>query len=230
MKGFTMRFHLALVTAAALSLFAFALPARGATTFGFTAARLKYGGGGDWYEGPTTLPNLMKGLRERTSVLVEGTDEAKVSLDDESLYRYPFLFMDGHGEVRFSAGELEALRRYLDGGGFLWANDDYGMDTSFRREMQRLYPDTPLIELPFSHPIYHCFYDLPHGVPKVHEHDNKPAQGFGIFRNGRLVVYYDYESDIGDGLESPEVHKDTPAAREQAMRMAINIVIYAMTN
>lgn len=196
----------------------------------FTAARLKYTGGGDWYSNPSSLPNLMKALPERTSIPVEGKDEARVSLTDEALFNYPLIFMNGHGEVKFSDGELEMLRRYLEGGGFLWADDNYGMDASFRREMRRLYPESPLVELPFDHPIYHAFYDLPRGLPKIHEHDARPAQGFGIFRNGRLVVYYSFESDIGDGIEDEEVHHDTPQVRELAMRMAVNIVVYAMSH
>jgi hypothetical protein len=196
----------------------------------FTAARLKYTGGGDWYSNPSSLPNLMKTLQERTSIPVAGDDEARVSLEDEALFDYPLVYLNGHGEVKFTDAELEMLRRYLEGGGFLWADDNYGMDPSFRREMRRLYPEAPLVELPFDHPIYHAFYDLPQGLPKIHEHDAKPARGYGIFRNGRLVVYYTYESDIGDGLEDEEVHHDTPQVRELAMRMAINVVVYVMSH
>ncbi len=194
----------------------------------FTAARLKYGGGGDWYSNPSSLPNLMYAVRDRAGIPIEGDDEVKVSLEDESLYNYPLLYMNGHGEVKFTESELEALRRYLEGGGFLWADDNYGMDKSFRREMRRLYPESPLVELPFDHAIYHSFYDLK-GVPKIHEHDGKPAQGFGLFRNGRMVAFYTYESDIGDGLEDDSVHRDTPQVRELAMKMAVNVVVYTMT-
>jgi len=196
---------------------------------GLILARLKYGGGGDWYQGPSTMPNLAQALKERTSVFVESTKEAAVSADDPELFKYPFIFMDGHGNVRLTDAEVAGLRQYLSSGGFLFANDDYGMDQSFRREIARVFPDRKLVELPFSHPIYHCFYDFPHGLPKIHEHDGKPPQGFGIFDQGRLCVYYDYEADIGDGLEDPEAHGDPPAKREEAIRMAINLVIYAMT-
>jgi len=196
---------------------------------GLVIARLKYGGGGDWYQGPSTMPNLAQALKERTSVLVQTTKEAAVSADDPEIYKYPFIFMDGHGNVRLTDAEVEGLRRYLTSGGFLFANDDYGMDQSFRREMARVFPDRKLVELPFSHPIYHCFYDFPHGVPKIHEHDGKPPEALGIFDQGRLCVFYDYESDIGDGLEDPEAHGDPPAKREEAIRMAINLVMYAMT-
>jgi hypothetical protein len=202
----------------------------GVSSLGFAAARLKYGGGGDWYSNPSSLPNLLRAVRDRTSIPVQGEDEVKVSLGDDTLFNYPLIYMNGHGEIKFTEAELEMLRRYLEGGGFLWADDNYGMDKSFRREMRRLYPESPLVELPFDHPIYHSFYHLPAGLPKIHEHDGKPAQGLGLFRNGRLVAFYSYESDIGDGLEDAEVHGDTSDVRELAMRMAVNVVVYVMTN
>lgn len=208
-----------------------AAPAVEAAGISFRAARLKYGGGGDWYSNPSSLPNWMALVRERTGLPVEGEDEeAQIGLDNPDLFNFPLIYMNGHGEVKFTESELATLRRYLDGGGFLWADDNYGMDQSFRREMRRLYPESPMVELPFSHPIYHSFYDLPGGLPKIHEHDGKPAQGFGVFRNGRLVVYYSYESDVGDGLEDPEVHHDTPPVRELAARMAVNLLTYVMTH
>ena len=198
---------------------------------GFRAARMKYGGGGDWYSNPSSLPNLMSNVSQRTGIPVEGDgEEAQVGLDDPSLYLYPLLYMNGHGEVKFTESELAALRQYLENGGFLWADDNYGMDASFRREMRRLYPESPLVELPFDHPIYHSFYSFPGGLPKIHEHDGKPAQGFGLFRDGRLVAYYTYETDIGDGIEDAEVHHDTQAVRELAMKMAVNVVVYVMTH
>lgn len=195
----------------------------------FIIARLKYGGGGDWYFGQTQINNLLEGLRERTNM--ETADkQAIIQLTDKKLYSYPFIYMTGHGNVAFTEEEVKILRIYLTQGGFLWANDDYGMDKSFRREMKRVFPDKDLIEVPFNHDIYHCYYDFPNGLPKIHEHDGKPPQGYGIFHEGRMVVFYDYESDIGDGLEDPEVHNDPPEKREQALRMAINIVIYALTH
>lgn len=195
----------------------------------FTIARLKYGGGGDWYVGQTQIPNLLKGLNERTNVN-SATKQEIIQLTDKKLYSYPFIYMTGHGNVVFTDEEVKALRLYLMRGGFLWANDDYGMDKSFRREMKRIFPDKDLVEIPFDHKIYHSYYDFPNGVPKIHEHDEKPPKGYGIFYEGRLIVFYDYESDIADGLEDPEVHNDPPEKREQALRMAINIVIYALTN
>jgi hypothetical protein len=196
---------------------------------GFRLARLKYGGGGDWYSNPTSLPNLLQALQSRTPVLVADLQEERVELLDESLFSYPLVYMNGHGEVRFSQAEVDRLRDYLDRGGFLWADDNYGMDRSFRREIAKVYPEAKLVELPFDHPVFSSFYDLPKGPPKVHEHDGKPPQALAIFHQGRLVVLYTYESDIGDGLEDAEVHNDPAPIREQAMRFAINLVVYVMT-
>jgi len=195
----------------------------------FTIARIKYGGGGDWYSNPSSLPNLLKGLRERTTLDV-ADQEARVSILDDQLFNYPYAYMNGHGNIKFTEQEVDRLRFYLTHGGFLHADDNYGMDESFRREMKRVFPEKEMVELPFSHPIYHAFYDFPNGLPKVHEHDGKPPQGFGIFHEGRLVVFYTYECDLGDGWEDPEVHNDPPAIREAALQMGINIVIYALTH
>jgi hypothetical protein len=196
---------------------------------GFTVARLRYDGGGDWYGNPSSLPNLAKALRERTSIPVDQLDEARVSVLDPDFLNYPYIFMNGHGTVHFSDAEVARLRSYLLSGGFLFADDNYGMDQSFRRELARVFPDRPLRDVPFDHPIYHCFYDLPKGPPKVHEHDGKPSEGLGIFDGKRLMVFYTYQSDIGDGIEDAEVHKDPPEIREQAMRMAVNTVVYALS-
>jgi hypothetical protein len=196
---------------------------------GFNIARLKYDGGGDWYSNPSSLPNLVRALKERTTVPVDRPDETRVSILDPEFFNYPYVYMNGHGNVRFSDAEVARLRSYLLAGGFLFADDNYGMDESFRREIARVFPDRRLIDVPFDHPIYHAFYDLPKGPPKVHEHDGKPAEGLGIFDGQRLMVYYTYQSDIGDGIEDPEVHKDPPEIREQAMKMAINTVVYALS-
>lgn len=197
---------------------------------GFVAARLRYDGGGDWYSAPTALPNLMQALKERTTVPVGRTEEARVSILDPEFFNYPFIFMNGHGNIRFSEAERERLRTYLLNGGFLFADDNYGMDESFRREIALVFPDRPLVELPYDHPIYHVFYELPDGPPKVHEHDDKPSQGFGILDGERVMVFYAYETDIGNGIEDEDVHDNPPEVREQAMRMAINVVIYALTS
>lgn len=203
--------------------------ARSADAPGFAVARLKYGGGGDWYSNPSSLPNLAQALSKRTTVPVSQFDEVRVSILDPDFFNYPYVYMNGHGTVRFTEAEVARLRKYLLSGGFLFADDNYGMDESFRREIARVFPDRPLVDVPFDHPIYHCFYDLPQGPPKVHEHDGKPSEGLGIFDGDRLMVFYTYQSDIGDGIEDPEVHKDPPDIREQAMKMATNTVVYAMT-
>jgi hypothetical protein len=201
-------------------------PGRAAETE-FVLGRLKYGGGGDWYSNPTSLPNLLAELERRTNLRV-APREVNVTLTEDALYRTPFLYMNGHGNVSLTDGERDRLRAYLEGGGFLWADDNYGMDRSFRSVLKQVFPDRELVEIPFGHPIYHVFYEFASGPPKVHEHDGKPAQGLGIFDHGRLVVFYTYESDIGDGIEDPDVHNDPPAIREQAMRMAVNVVLYAL--
>lgn len=212
-----------------LALLCVAPPVRSEGGPGFALARLKYDGGGDWYSNPSSLPNLARALRERTPIAIDRLDEVRLSLQDEDLFAFPFLYMNGHGNVRFTDAEVERLRRYLTSGGFLFADDNYGMDESFRREMARVFPDRKFVEVPFDHAVYHSFYEIPQGPPKVHEHDGKPPLGLGIFDGDRLVVFYTYESDIGDGLEDPEVHNDPPEKREAAMRMAVNVVYYALT-
>lgn len=193
-----------------------------------TIGRLHYDGGGDWYANPSSLPNLLAAIRERTGVRTAEREEA-VKLSDEGLWGLPYLYMTGHGNVRFSDRDLGTLREWLRRGGFLHVDDNYGMDESIRRELARLFPGEPLVEVPLDHPIYHIVYDFPKGLPKIHEHDGKPAQGFGIFLEGRLVVYYSYDSDLGDGWEDPEVHHDTPEAREAALRMGVNLFSYAVS-
>jgi len=192
-----------------------------------TIGRLHYDGGGDWYANPSSLPNLLSAIRTRTTLRV-ATEEKVVTLSDDDLWNVPYLYMTGHGNVHWSDRDLATLRRYLQQGGFLHADDNYGMDVSIRRELARLFPDHPLVEVPLDHPIYHLLYDLPRGVPKIHVHDGKPAQGFGIFLDGRLVVYYSYQTDLGDGWEDPQVHHDTPEKREAALRMGVNLFAYAV--
>src|SRR5690349_6991628 len=196
----------------------------------FTVARLKYGGGGDWYEDRTSMVNLMRGITSRTSVPVAGEREAVVEPGSASLFQYPFLFACGHGNIKFTPTEVANMRRYLTTGGFWWVDDDFGISPSFRREIQRIFPETPLIEVPYSHPIFHGLYEFPNGLPKIHEHDGGPAKGYGIVHDGRLVVFFSYDTDLGDGLEDEEVHHDPVEKREQAMRMGLNIVHYALTH
>lgn len=192
-----------------------------------TVGRLHYEGGGDWYANPSSLPNLLKAVRERTALRVADAERV-VRLDADDLWTVPYIYMTGHGNVRFSDQDLETLRRYLRQGGFLHVDDNYGMDASIRRELARLFPDRPLVEVPLDHPVYRVVYPFPRGIPKVHEHDGKPAQGFGIFLDGRLAVFYSYETDLGDGWEDPEVHRDTPEQREAALRMGVNLFAYAV--
>ncbi|HVP57968.1 MAG TPA: DUF4159 domain-containing protein [bacterium] len=195
----------------------------------FAIARLKYRGGGDWYTDPTSMPNLLREV-ERTLGVKAARDEARISIMDESLFNYPFLYMTGHGAVEFSDEEAARLRLYLTSGGFLWADDCYGMDQTFRRELRKVFPDAELVELPFSHEIYSIAYGFPQGLPKVHEHAGGPPHGYGMVYQGRLVVFYSFNTDIGDGLEDADVHQDPAQIRQAAMDMATNIVAYALTH
>ncbi len=197
--------------------------------YDFTIARLKYHGGGDWYSNPSSLPNLLAAINERANIRTAPREDV-VEITDPKLFQYPFIYMNGHGNVRFSEEEIRILRNYFAAGGFLHADDNYGMDSSFRREIEKVFPNSPLVELPFDHPIYRSFYEFPKGLPKIHEHDGKPPQGFGIFYENRLVVFYTYECDLGDGWENPDVHNDPQDKREAALRMGVNIVVYSLTN
>lgn len=190
-------------------------------------ARIRYGGGGDWYADPSSLPNLLREFEARTGIPAAG-EEKVIDLTDPELSLYPFLYMTGHGNIKLDGRELERLREHLLGGGFLYADDNYGMDDSFRGMVEELFPERELVNLPLDHEIYNCFYEL-EGPPKIHEHDGKPPEGLGIFDGGRLILFYTYESDIGDGLEDAEVHGDPPEKREQAVRMAVNVLFYALT-
>jgi hypothetical protein len=194
-----------------------------------TIGRVHYDGGGDWYANPSSLPNLLTALRTRTALPV-AERERVVTLTGAELWEVPFIYMTGHGNVRLSDPELRVLRRYLEQGGFLHADDCYGMDKAFRREIARVFPDHPLVEVPLTHPIYHIVYDFPKGIPKIHEHDGLPAQGFGVFLGERLVVYYSYQSDLGDGWEDSTVHHDPPELHEAALRMGVNLFTYAVSS
>jgi len=193
----------------------------------FTIARVKYGGGGDWYSNPSSLPNLLQFARENTGIKT-ASEEAIAEPANPQLFTFTYLYLNGHGNIHFTEREVQQLRRYFEAGGFLHADDNYGMDESFRREMKRIIPESRFLEIPFSHPIYHSYYDFPNGPPKIHEHDAKPAQGLGLFLNGRLVVFYTYQSDLGDGWEDPDVHEDPPDKRMAALRMGTNIIIWRL--
>ena len=195
-----------------------------------TIARLQYGGGGDWYTDPSSLPNLLEAIGKRTALNVERTEE-RVTVMDDRLWDYPYLFVTGHGNIHFTDQEVARLREYVLRGGFLHVDDNYGMDKSFRREIKRIFPDRPLVDVPLSHPIYHVVYDMPKGIPKIMEHDGKPAQGLGIFIGDRLALYYSYQTDLSDGWEGPEVEDEvTPAMHEAAIRMGVNLFVYAVTS
>ena len=191
---------------------------------------LKYSGGGDWYANlETSLPNLIKFCNTNIKTNIN-PEQAIVEVGSTEIFNYPFIHMTGHGNVVFSNQEAENLRKYLLAGGFLHVSDNYGMDKFIRSELKKVFPELDLVELPFSHPIYHQTYNFEKGLPKVHEHDNKPPQGFGLIYKGRLVCYYDAECDLGDGWESYEVHKDSPETHEKALKMGANIISYAFMN
>jgi hypothetical protein len=192
-------------------------------------ALLKYNGGGDWYANPTSLPNLAKYCNRTINTNIE-TDIPTVEVGSAELFNYPFVHMTGHGNVVFNDQELDNLRAYLIGGGFLHADDNYGMDKFIRPQLEKLFPGTKLVELPFSHPIFHQQFDFPNGLPKIHEHDGKAPQAFGLIHEGRLVALYTYECDLGDGWEDPDVHKDPPDVREKALKMGANILRYVFSS
>ena len=193
-----------------------------------TIARVHYEGGGDWYANPSSLPNLLHEIAQRSTIRVAGRP-VEVRLTDPDLPDYPYLYLTGHGNVSLSDREVEALRRHLRGGGFLHADDNYGLDSSFRREIARVFPDEVLTDVPLDHPVYRIRYAFPGGLPKIDEHDGRPAQGLGIFLEGRLAVFYRYQSDLGDGWEDATVHRDPPELREQAIRMGVNLFLYALS-
>ena len=193
-------------------------------------ARLQYDGGGDWYANPSSLPNLRAAVVQHTALPVE-QQELRVRLTDPELATIPFVHATGHGEMVWSEAERAALRRYLLSGGFLHVDDNYGLDESVRREVARLFPDRPLVEVPLSHPIYHVVYDMEGGLPKIHEHDGKPAQGLGVFIGNRLALYYSVSTDLGNGWEDIGTHpNDPPELHERALRMGVNLFVYAVTS
>jgi hypothetical protein len=195
----------------------------------FRIGIVKYGGGGDWYEGITPLPPFLRYVREHTTIDVALQADV-VELTSDQVFSYPFIFITGHGNIEFTHEEVTRLRRYLEGGGFLYVDDDYGMDPYIRRELRKVFPEQDLVELAFDHPIYHVHYSFPDGLPKVHEHDGKPPQGFGLFDGtGRLCVFYTYETNISDGWEEYEVHGNPREIREMAQRMGVNILVFALT-
>lgn len=197
--------------------------------YSFQIAVLKYNGGGDWYANlETSLPNLIKFCNTNLKTNIN-PEQAIVDVGSAELFNYPFIHMTGHGNVILNNSEAENLRNYLMAGGFLHISDNYGMDQFIRLQLKKVFPELDLVELPFNHPIYHQKYDFPNGLPKIHEHDNKPPKGYGLIYNGRLVCFYDYECDLGDGWESREVHNNSEETRQKALRMGANILSYAFT-
>lgn len=194
----------------------------------FEIARIKYRGGGDWYNDPSSLSNLIRFTKRQTPIAISN-EYKDVSIGSAEIHSFPFLFMTGHGNITVSDAEVRNLRSYLTNGGFLYIDDDYGLDEYIRPVLKQVFPDEDLIEIPFDHPIYHQVFDFDQGVPKIHEHDNKRPRGYGLFREGKLVVYYTWESNLGDGWADPEIHNDPPAVRQQALRMGANILVYALT-
>lgn len=199
-----------------------------AQNVGYQVALLKYNGGGDWYANPTSLPNLIEYCNETMNMDIH-KEPATVEVGSPEIFNYPFLHMTGHGNVVLSDQEANNLRTYLIGGGFLHIDDNYGMDKFIRPVLKQLFPESSLVEIPFSHEIYHQKFNFDNGLPKIHEHDDNPAKGYGIFYEGRLVLYYSYESDLGDGWEDPSVHNDPVDIRQMALQMGANLLRYAFS-
>lgn len=199
-----------------------------ANTYAFRIAKLKYNGGGDWYANKTSLPNLINFCNTQLKTNINPKDEI-VEVGSPDIFAYPFIHMTGHGNVVFSSAEAANLRKYLEGGGFLHIDDNYGLDKFVRAEMKKVFPELDFIELPFNHPIYNQKYKFPKGLPKVHEHDNKPPQGFGIIYKGRLVCFYTYECDLGNGWEDQVIYNNPEEVRQKALQMGANILTYALT-
>jgi len=194
-----------------------------------SVVRIKYDGGGDWYGNKTTFINLFKKMSNELGIKTD-IKETTTKITDESFFNYPIAYIAGHGNIKFSEQEVERLRIYLISGGFLFADDDYGMDPSFRREMNKVFPELKFVELPFNHPIYTIYYKFTEGLPKIHEHAGGPPVGLGLIYEGRLIVFYSFNTDISDGCEDPEIHNDPPEKREQALKMGVNILLYALLN
>ncbi|MCU0421618.1 MAG: DUF4159 domain-containing protein [Bacteroidia bacterium] len=192
-------------------------------------AKLKYNGGGDWYANKTSMPNLIRFCNRELGTNIFGEEDI-VEVGSPDIFNYPFIHLTGHGNMVFNEQEAQNLRKYLISGGFLHADDNYGLDPFFRREMKKVFPELEWIELPYSHPIYHQKYNFNSGLPKVHEHDGKPAQGFGLIYQGRLICFYSFECDLGNGWEDPEVHNDPEPVRLKALQMGANLIQYVFTN
>ncbi|MDQ1265866.1 MAG: hypothetical protein QG635_1018 [Bacteroidota bacterium] len=196
---------------------------------GLKIARVKYSGGGDWYNDPSSEINLLNYIAANTNIPVEPIYEY-VDLSSDNLFSYPLIFITGHGNMKFSDAEIKNLRAYLQNGGFLYIDDDYGLDEYVRRELKRVFPEQSLAELPFNYGLYNCHFKFPNGLPKIHEHNDKPPHGYGLFYHGRLCVYYTFESNPSDGWCDADIHNDPPEKRETAFKIGVNIIVWALTN
>ena len=194
----------------------------------FSIARILYGGGGDWYSDPSSIPNLLNYLNKNTAISTN-LEEIRIKLTDEDANQHPYLYLTGHGNIKFSDDEVIALRSILMNNGFLHADDNYGMDASFRREIKRVFPNKDLVPLPYDHHLFHSYYSFPNGLPKVHDHDGKAPQALALFVGERIILLYTYESDLGDGWENESVHQDPWPVREAALRMGVNSIYFALT-
>jgi hypothetical protein len=213
-----------------LILFLISLPGISISQPAMKIALLKYGGGGDWYANlETSLRNLIIFCNEKLQTSID-PEQGIVEAGSQEIFNYPFIHMTGHGNVVFNSQEAENIRNYLIAGGFLHIDDNYGMDQFIRPQLKKIFPELDLVELPFDHPVYHQKYDFSNGLPKIHEHDKKPSQGFGLIYNGRLVCFYSFETDLGDGWEDQEVHKDSEQSRLKALQMGANLIQYAFTH
>lgn len=212
-----------------LFLFLFPVEHLSAQSDEFKLARIQYRGGGDWYNDPSALSNLIEYTKDQVPIAISSTYD-DVQIGSRDLQNYPFAFLTGHGSITLNSSETENLRRWLNNGGFLFIDDDYGLDESARALVSRVYPDAGLVEVPYSHPIYQQIYSFDDGLPKVHEHDGLPPQGFAVFHEGRMVIFYSYESNISDAWTNPEVHNPPASLRSRALQMGVNILVYALTN
>ncbi|NLR92482.1 MULTISPECIES: DUF4159 domain-containing protein [Flammeovirga] len=198
-------------------------------SFSLKIAKIKYEGGGDWYANKTALPNLADFCNDQLGTNIDVDDDI-VEVGSPELFNYSYVYLTGHGNIVFSDSDADNLRQYLTNGGFLHVDDNYGLDKFIRLEMKKVFPELDFVELPFDHPIYHQAYKFPNGIPKIHEHDGKPAQGFGLIYEGRLVCYYSYESDLGNGWEDQSIHNDPDEVRLKALKMGANIISFALTD
>ena len=223
-----MHFDLPLTMKRSILLLLLLITCLSATQPSFQIALLKYNGGGDWYANPTSLPNLVKFANQYLGTNIS-EEIATVDVGSNEIFNFPFVHLTGHGNVLFSQQEAQNLREYLLAGGFLHIDDNYGLDKYIRPQMKLVFPELDFVELPYSHPIYHQKYNFPNGLPKIHEHDNKAPQGFGLIWQGRLICFYTYECDLGDGWEDRQVHKDSDATRLKALQMGANILEFVFT-